>query len=109
MREILIKVCTFVQKVQHVEDEADALYMRENARDAPGRYVHCSKSEHDCSISELNPPISVVFAYHYYIIGAIYFPFSEQNQSSQVVLKASLVQLDQRDMPSTHGTPDKTA
>jgi hypothetical protein len=47
--------------------------MRENARDAggvrfagvAGRSVHCSKSEHNCSYSELNPPIPVVIFYHY--------------------------------------------
>ena len=70
-----IKVCTFVRKVQRVEDEADAPEMRENARDAlgalgalgaPGRSVYCSYSEHDCSFSELNPPISVVIFYHYH-------------------------------------------
>lgn len=68
-----IKVCTFVEKVQHVEDEANTSDMRENARDAggarlagaPGRLVYCSYSEHDCSFSEQNPPISVVIFYHY--------------------------------------------
>ena len=53
---MLIKVCTFVRKVQHVEDEADAPDMRENrfcsSRCAPGRSVYCSYSEHDCSFSE---------------------------------------------------------
>ena len=65
-----------MRKVQRVEDEADAPEMRENVRDAlgahlagdagaPGRSVYCSKSEHNCSYSEQNPPISVVIFYHY--------------------------------------------
>lgn len=74
MRHKPIKVCTFVRKVQYVEDEADAPEMRENVREAPGarlagalgRSVYCSYSEHNCSFSELNPPISVVIFYHYH-------------------------------------------
>ena len=60
-----------MRKVQHVEDEADAPEMRENVRDALGALgalvmaVYCSYSEHDCSFSEQNPPISVVIFYHY--------------------------------------------
>ena len=60
--------------MQHVEDEVDAPDMRENVRGAgvtrpagaPGRSVYGSYSEHDCSFSELNPPISVVIFYHYH-------------------------------------------
>lgn len=33
MREKPTKVCTFVEKVQHLEDEADTSEMRENVRD----------------------------------------------------------------------------
>ena len=50
--------------------------------------------------------ILVVLSYPYYIIGTIHFPFSEQNLSSQEVLKATLVQLDQPSTPATHDTPD---